>query len=214
MKNLKISLIPLAIAILFSHIAVADNLTNNQFKAEEDKIDAVYKIDKANCDSLAGNANDICDAQARGKRNVSKADLETTNNPTKKAQYNLAVAKAEANYSVANQKCDDKAGNKKDICVKEAKAIEIHELANAETKLKYSKANAVANEKVNEAQNIANEKAADANSKASETKTDARIDASKEKRAADYAVAKEKCHSLAGIAKDKCVGNAKTHFDQ
>lgn len=41
------------------------------------------------------------------------------------------VAKAESTYAVAKEKCDDLAGNVKDVCVKEAKAIEIKSLADA-----------------------------------------------------------------------------------
>jgi hypothetical protein len=36
----------------------------------------------------------------------------------------VAVAKAEAEYEVAKERCDDKSGNDKDICQKEAKATE------------------------------------------------------------------------------------------
>ena len=41
------------------------------------------------------------------------------------------VAKAESTYAVAKERCDDLAGNPKDVCVKEAKAIEVSALADA-----------------------------------------------------------------------------------
>jgi hypothetical protein len=41
------------------------------------------------------------------------------------------VAKAESAYAVAKEKCDDLAGNTKDVCVKEAKAVEVKALADA-----------------------------------------------------------------------------------
>jgi hypothetical protein len=34
-------------------------------------------------------------------------------------------------YSIAKEKCDDKAGNAKDVCVQEAKAVETKALADA-----------------------------------------------------------------------------------
>jgi hypothetical protein len=43
----------------------------------------------------------------------------------------VLVAKAEAAYAVGKERCDDKAGNAKDVCVKEAKAREIKALADA-----------------------------------------------------------------------------------
>lgn len=42
--------------------------------------------------------------------------------PTVKTHYDARIAKAEADYDVARERCDDLAGNKKDVCVKEAKA--------------------------------------------------------------------------------------------
>ena len=41
------------------------------------------------------------------------------------------MAKAESAYAVAKEKCDDQAGNAKDVCVKEAKAVETKALADA-----------------------------------------------------------------------------------
>ena len=46
-------------------------------------------------------------------------------------QTKVQVAKAESAYAVAKEKCDDQAGNAKDVCVKEAKAIEVKALADA-----------------------------------------------------------------------------------
>ena len=43
----------------------------------------------------------------------------------------MANAKAKAAYAVAKERCDDKAGNAKDVCVKEAKAVETKALADA-----------------------------------------------------------------------------------
>jgi hypothetical protein len=43
------------------------------------------------------------------------------------------VAKAKSAYAVARGKCDDQAGNAKDVCVKEVKAVEVKALAVANT---------------------------------------------------------------------------------
>lgn len=39
---------------------------------------------------------------------------------------------AESSYAVAKERCDDKAGNSKDVCLEEAKAVEVKALADAE----------------------------------------------------------------------------------
>jgi hypothetical protein len=45
------------------------------------------------------------------------------------------VAKAEADYRVAKERCDDQAGNVKDVCLEEAKAAEA--AAKADAKREY-----------------------------------------------------------------------------
>jgi hypothetical protein len=214
MKNFKISAIVLALGFVFSAGAMAESMTKNQYKSHVKSIESEYKVDKAACDSFAGNAKDICVAEAKGKQNVAKAELEVNYKPSVKARYDANVVKADADYSVATEKCDDKAGNDKDVCVKEAKAAKVHQIADAKTQMKSKNANAEANEKSGDAQAVANEKSGDANAKAAEIKADARKDAAIVKRDADYAVAKEKCDALAGSAKDKCISDAKLRFGQ
>ena len=43
----------------------------------------------------------------------------------------VLVAKADANYAVAKERCDDQTGNAKTVCVKEAKAVQVKALADA-----------------------------------------------------------------------------------
>jgi hypothetical protein len=193
--------IVLAIGIAFSAGAMAQRMSNTDYKAAKTKAGAEYKTDKAACASFSGNAKDICVAEAKGKEKVAKADLEAAYTPTRKTQYKARVAKAEADYAVAREKCDDKAGNLKDVCVKEAKAAETAAKADATAKMKTSDANAVAREK-----------SADARDKASSQSADARKDAATEKLDADYSVAKEKCGAFAGGAKDECLNQAKAKF--
>ncbi len=201
MKNFNITALALALGLAFSMTATAESMSKEQYKLHEKNINAEYKSARVRCESLAGNAEDICDAEEKGKRNVSRAELEQNYTPTVKTRYNLHVAKAEADYAVAMQKCDDKGGNEADVCVKEAKANKVHAVADAQTEMSTSKVNAVAAEKSTEA-----------NEKAMEKSNDARKDATMEKRKADYAVAKEKCDALAGNAKDLCMSDAKMQF--
>lgn len=203
MKNSKISVITLAMGLIFSVGAMAEGMSKEQYKSFEKNIEAEYKVSKAGCDSLSGNANDICVAEAKGKQSVAKANLEASYKPSVKTRYNAATAKADADYSVAIEKCDDKGGNDKDICVKEAKAGKVHGMADAKAQMKTSAAGIVANEK-----------SADANATANEKSVDARNDAAVAKRDADYKVAKEKCDILTGEAKDRCISDAKASFSQ
>jgi predicted extracellular nuclease len=152
--------------------------------------DAQYKMDKDACASLSGNAKDICVAEAKGKASVAKADALAAYKHTPKDRENARVAHAQANYIVAIEKCDDQAGNRKDVCVKEAKSELVKGKANAKV----------------------DRVAADTNKEAATKQTEARKDASADKREAEYKVAIEKCDALAGPAKDACVSSAKSQY--
>lgn len=111
----------------------ADKLSAEQYKAEKDKIDANYKAELERCDSQTGNAKDICKAQAKGHHKAAKADAEANYRGTAKAQANARIAHADADYDVAKEKCDEFTGNKKDVCMKDAKAA--HTRAKADAKV-------------------------------------------------------------------------------
>ena len=61
-------------------------------------------------------------AEARGKEKVAKAELAAKEKDTPKNRYDVAAAKADADYNVAKEKCDDMKGKEKDQCQKDAKA--------------------------------------------------------------------------------------------
>lgn len=154
--------------------------------------DAQYKIDKDACSSLSGNAKDICVAEAKGKDSVAKAEAEAAYRHSPKARENARIAHAQASYNVAIEKCDDLAGNTKDVCVKEAKAALVKGKADAKV----------------------DRVAADTNKEAATKQAEARKDASADRREADYKVAIEKCDALAGAAKDACISSAKSRYGQ
>jgi hypothetical protein len=190
-----------AASMLFGASAVAQTVSSSDYQTGRSKIKSEYKVEKKSCSSLAGNAKDICVAQAKGKEKVAQAELYETYKPTLRTQYTVQVVKAEAAYDIAKQKCDDLAGNPKDVCVKEAKAALTASKADANVQMKTTSANATANDK-----------SAKANAAASKEVAEVRADASADKRAAQYKVEKEKCDALAAGAKDNCLTQAKANF--
>jgi hypothetical protein len=152
--------------------------------------EAQYKTDKAACSALKANAKDICTEEAKGKEKVAKAEAKAAYENTPKARENLRLAHADATYEVAKEKCDDLAGNAKDVCVKEAKATYVKAKADAKV----------------------DRVASDARQESAQKTASAQREATEDKRDADYKVAIEKCDSLAGTAKDACVRNAKMRF--
>ena len=163
-------------------------MTRAEVNAAQDRISADYKAAKARCDNLSGNTKDICMAEAKAKEKIAKAELDARkNNYTPQARHDLNVARADANYEVAKQKCDEKAGNDKDVCMKDAKAALT--TAKSDAKVQY-----------------------EANKSAGRV-SDTRSDASQDKRRAQYLAARERCDAYTGDTKDRCLNDAKNRFN-
>lgn len=201
MKNFKLQLSMLSICLAMGTSAFAQTLSKADFSAEKVKIAAEYKTAKAKCDSLSGNAKDICVATAKGAQSTSLADLDEKYEPSAKAHYKALNAKAEAGYAVAKEKCGALAGNAKDVCLKEAKAVEVAAGADAAAQLSIAQTNATASQKTS---------AVRAN--ASAENAEARSAATLKKQDAEYKVEQEKCDKFAGDAKDNCVKQAKARY--
>jgi hypothetical protein len=100
----------------------ATGMPDAEYKQGKDRISADAKAAKAQCDSLQKNAKDVCMAEAKGKEKVARAELEVAYKPTDKNRRDATNAKADAEYDVAKEKCDDMTGDSKDACQKQAKA--------------------------------------------------------------------------------------------
>jgi len=201
MNTFKFNLLAIALGLALSGAAMAQPLSKADYKAAKQKISVDYKTAKAGCASLAANVKDICVVEAKGKEKVALAELEVSDKPSPTTRYKLRVAQAEAAYAVARERCDDLAGNPKDVCAKEAKAARTAAEADAKVQMKTTDANATAASKTAAARNAA-----------SSTVVDARKDASADKMAAQYKVEQEKCDAFAGSAKTACLDRAKMNF--
>ncbi len=105
-------------------------------KADKEKIEADYKAAKAKCDGMQGNQKDVCMKEAKGQEKLAKAELAAKSNPSARNERKVAEAKADAEYDVAKEKCDDMKGNEKNACQKDAKAK--HDQAKADIKKQYA----------------------------------------------------------------------------
>ena len=185
----RLLVLAVAAALGFSGAGYAA-LSKEQRKSEQDRISSTYKAAKEKCDGLKANAKDICMAEAKGAQKVAKAELQAQDKGTAKAQADVRIAKAEAEYAVAKEKCDDLKGNAKDVCQKDAKV----QLTRTKSEAKVSKESAAANKD------------------ARERVAEARKDAKQDTRQAEYKAARERCDSLSGDAKDRCINDVKARF--
>lgn len=121
----------LAASLMALPLAYAATMTKADYKAGKTRISADYKTDKAACASQTANAKDICMQEAKAKEKVALAELEYGYTGKAADRNKVLVVKAESAYAVAKERCDDQSGNAKDVCVKEAKAVETKALADA-----------------------------------------------------------------------------------
>ena len=151
MQTIKLSSLAQAVAIcvgasLFCGNALAamkgDKGTYDQAKTSAK---ATYDTDKKACDAMSGNAKDICVAEAKAKRVKTDENAEAAYKNTPKAREHAIHEGAEADYKVAKERCDDKAGNDKDVCIKEAKAMMTRTVADARATKKGTEARMDAN---------------------------------------------------------------------
>jgi len=119
---MKKHLLMIAIASTCLVAGQASALTQDEYKVAKEKIEADYKVDKKQCDTLKGNAKDVCHKEAKGKEAVAKAELEQQYKPSDKHARDVQEEKIKAKYEVAKEKCDDLKGDAKSACEKQAKA--------------------------------------------------------------------------------------------
>lgn len=161
-----------------------------------------------------------------------------------KTDYDMEKTRISKTYDADKAQCKELSGNKKDVCIEEAKAKE--SIAKAELEAQYKDTGKAridaAQEKVNANYNVAKERCDDlagdakslcvikakaerdrgladvkANKKTYEARKDiseAKEKATEERREANYDVDIKKCDQLAGDAKDACQDNVKKRYGE
>ncbi len=135
----------IAAALLAWPLAQSAPMTKADYDASKSRISTDFKSSKAACATLSGNAKDVCVEQAKAREKVALAELEYGYTGKAADQTKVLEAKAKSSYAVAKEKCDDLAGNAKDVCVKEAQAVEAKALADAKLGKQVSEARSDAN---------------------------------------------------------------------
>lgn len=127
-------------ALMFSASASAAMGSKAEYDTAKAQAKQSYDTAKQQCKSLKDNAEDVCKAQAKLDHVRAEASAEAKYKGTDKAAHNARVDIAKAKRDLAEEQCDDKAGNDKDVCKKEAKAAYVTAKADADLKLKDRKA--------------------------------------------------------------------------
>jgi len=121
-----------AAILTFAQVAFATTTqTRIDYPAAMEHASAVYKDARAKCEPLGGHEKDMCVVEAKAVEKRTKASIEADFKGTVKAKTDSRIANADADFMVAEVACDAQTGQKKTICVKEAKATQVKLVADA-----------------------------------------------------------------------------------
>lgn len=163
MKKVFATLLITAATMGFASVSTAATAeAKGSYKAAGESASADYKVAREKCNALTGTPKDVCakEAKAASTRTREEAKAQYKDTPAARTSARTAIANAE--YDVAKAKCGSQAGNDKDVCIKEAKALNV-----------VAKANAKADQKVVAARAEEKDEKHDANYKVAIEKCDA-----------------------------------------
>lgn len=122
-----------ALLALAPALAQTGLVTIDEYRAGKQKIETDHKAARALCKPMRGNAQDVCEAEAKAREKNQRAALEYAHTGKPADERKLREVKIDTAYDVAKERCDDLAGNAKDVCLREAKTV--HEKGQADLKL-------------------------------------------------------------------------------
>ena len=111
-----------ALALFACSDTFATEMTRSEYKAQEAHVLAKYEADRQKCGAGIGNGVELCVAKARGARKVASAELEAAYKPSLATNYDAALARAQADYAITNEECNDKDAMTRKVCERVAKA--------------------------------------------------------------------------------------------
>lgn len=101
------------------------------YKKSKSEAEAAYKMEDKKCTDMKDNAKDVCEARADTNRVHAEQAAELAYSNTLSTRTNAATRIAKADFKLEKAKCDAQVGNAKDVCVKQAKAVEVAAIATA-----------------------------------------------------------------------------------
>ncbi|WP_259170137.1 hypothetical protein [Comamonas sp. BIGb0152] len=109
-------------------------MSDEEIRAETDRMGAQYHTAMAHCQRLQGHPKDICEADAKGQLRVARAERDAKLLGDADHHYQVRVARADADYRVANERCNDMRGDAVMVCKKDAQAAHSKALQDAHVK--------------------------------------------------------------------------------
>ena len=178
----------LATASLMATGALAMNRA--EYNTAKQRIGVDAKVRLAKCRPLSAHAKEVCTKEARGAALIARADLDAIYKPSDQTTYKARVTRADVAYNVTWEKCDELAGQTREVCRMDAKGVHVRAVEDAKVALVEARPGDTV-----VAKNVA--------------VAQARKDAATARRKADFDAAKARCGALAPDLQAKCVEDAK-----
>lgn len=137
-------------AALNATAAEKTDQTRADYNAAKARADADYNASSRRCKDFSGNDRDVCMEKAKANLTKARAEAKAKFEGTGEAKLEAREDIIEAEFEVAKERCDSLAGDAKDVCVAEAKAVYAKEEAALEAREKAMEADhKVAKERCN-----------------------------------------------------------------
>ena len=119
------------IVVAVPAVAIGAAISTSDYSAAKERVAIEYQTARTQCSPLAGNARALCLVEAKAVERKAMAEAEVRYHNTVSARRDATIESAEADFDVARARCGAKAGNDRDLCIKEAKAVEVRTKAEA-----------------------------------------------------------------------------------
>lgn len=127
-------LVGVASLTMFNFAHATSSESKDAYKAAKRNADEVYKAAREKCNEMSGNPKDVCIEEAKAAQTKGHADAEAKYKDTPKAHMKARIAGADADFSVAKEKCNAKTGNEKNLCLEEARAAHTKAVVDAKSR--------------------------------------------------------------------------------
>lgn len=151
-KALEAMLAAAAFLVLATTAIARTNEAKSAYQATKDAASADYKAARATCNSLKGKPKKICIEEAKALQTRAQAQAEASYKNTLRARIKARKAIAAADYALAKSRCESQAGNARNVCIEQAKALKVAVTADATADRKITEARTAARDDKREAQ--------------------------------------------------------------
>jgi hypothetical protein len=132
-KSTTILLAGFASLSVMGHAYAASSEAEEAYRAAKNNASESYKVAREKCNQMSGNPKDLCIEEAKAAEIRSKADAKAKYKNTPKAYTDARIAIADADFSVAKERCNAKAGDAKKLCLEEARAAHTKTVVDAKS---------------------------------------------------------------------------------